>query len=102
MCGEDVARRYLAHRIVDLYKDAINFYDLMQDSGNTDVGERDDDPRITEYRRAIEEFGKEFEKPYGWAADYFGKRSPTFYDIEKLVLDDNARYFYRVASQKCT
>ena len=99
MCGEEVARRYLAHRIVDLNKDAIKYYDLMQASGNADIGERDDDSRIIGYRRAMEEFGNDFRNPYGWAADYLEKRNPSFYDIEEVVLDDRARYFYRVASQ---
>ena len=99
MHGEEVARRYLAHKTVDFNEDAVAYHNFMQESGGASVDDRDSDVRIAEYRKAIEEFGKEFKNPYGWAADCLNNQRPSFRDIEKLVFDENARHLYRMANQ---
>lgn len=97
--GEQAARRYFEHKFVDLMKDVKQYEDVAQQRGD-DLDEsvyRDAVRR--KYERAIQEFGKDFKRPYGWAAECLRKRNPSFYDIEQFVFADNARYFYRMASQ---
>ena len=97
--GEDVARRYFAHKIVDLKKDADRYWNHMQHSADDRDSKVQYDKICGQYEKAIREFGKDFKSPYGWAADCLGKRNPRFSDIEKDLFGDNARYLYRMASE---
>ena len=98
--GEDVARRYFAHKIVDLKKDAGQYWNLMKHFVDGGDNKLHYEKICGQYEKAIREFGKEFKNPYGWAAVCFGGRSPRFDEIEKAVCEDGARYFYRSAIAK--
>ena len=100
--GEEVARRFLAHRIVDLRRDERNQRAFLK-AMDKDVGRWSDNPVAKKYQETIDEFGKDFKSDYGWAADVLQKRNPNFYEIEKNVFQDNEtnnmRYFYRQSSR---
>ncbi len=100
--GEDVAKRFLAHRIVDLRRDERLQRSYLKEMGR-DVGRWCDNPVAQKYQETIDEFGKDIRNDYGWAADVLQKRNPKFYEIEKNVFQDNEtnnmRYFYRQSSR---
>ncbi len=101
--GEETARRFLAHRFVDLKRDERHYQDFLEQRGEQ-VGEWRDNPVFLKFQEVIGEFGIGFERDYGWADDVFeGDRRITFYDIEKNIFEDNEtnnmRYFYRLANR---
>lgn len=101
--GEETARRFLAHRVVDLKSDERHYHDFLKRKGEH-VGEWRDNPVFLKFQEVIDEFGKGFKKDYGWAADALGgERRITFYAIEKNIFEDNEtnnmRYFYQLANR---
>ena len=99
--GEEMARRFLSHRIVDVKRDARHYRDFLKREGEY-VEESTDDPVDLKFRETIDEFGKEFKEDYGWAADVFkGKGRITFRRIEDDIFEDNdsVRYFYQLANR---
>ena len=97
--GEDVARRYFAHKIIDLKKDADQLWCRMQHDHGDVVLKENYEKICEEYDKAVREFGEVFRRPYGWAAICFGGRNPRFDEIESDICGREARYFYRSASQ---
>ena len=51
-----------------------------------------------EYAVAIQKYGSEFRKPYGWAARALRKKSANFMEIERSVQLDHFRPYYKLAS----
>ena len=109
--GEETARRFLAHRIVDVRRDTLHYLEFLKRPGEH-VEESVDDPVDLKFREAIDEFGKDFKEDYGWAKDVFKERRKITFrriedDIFKFIFKDSVnvegidtvRYFYQLANR---
>ena len=63
--GEEVARRYFLHKLVDLKKDVEQLQNVIQQSGGDGDGKIYRDVICREYEKVVEEFGKDFKNRYG-------------------------------------
>lgn len=88
--GPDLALRYLAHADVQAARDI-------------DPSDLEDDEKLREQVRrseyAIQQFGDELRKHYGWACKITDKQQPNFEHIEKLAEKTEGRALYKHASQ---
>ena len=50
-----------------------------------------------ERKRLCDKYGKEFKRPYGWAASALGTKQPNFREIERAVQRSEMRPFYKLA-----
>ncbi len=51
-----------------------------------------------EKKELLQQYGKNFETDYGWAASTLNLNRPTFTDIEKSISLDHFRPFYKLAN----
>ena len=52
----------------------------------------------SEHDNLVRRFGKDYKKPYGWAASAIGIKSPSFDQIERHIGLDHMRPYYGMAS----
>lgn len=96
--GEETAKRYVAHQLVEA-KAGMDEYSRS----NTSLGYKPLSKRATtkidsDYRVALEEYGKEFASPFGWAAKDLKKKKPIFSDLEAAAGRAWMRTYYKMAS----
>ncbi|MGK0255352.1 MAG: hypothetical protein ACI9OE_002884 [Mariniflexile sp.] len=100
--GQECARRFYFHDIIDSY-DGMKEHKKYEHRLNEKAPEQSIiDSCKLEYNNAIKEFGKGFERHYGWAAHFFTERTPRsvgFASLEKDVGLDHMRPYYKWASQ---
>lgn len=95
--GQDVARRYLKHQWVEIYRMAREYHEHAERLGlNIEASEVDEARK--DFQKVVSEFGPEFGTPYGWAAAALGIRNPTFRDIMKATNFEHWRPYYRLAN----
>lgn len=71
--GEQLAERYIAHRVVEA-KYGKDQYELCYEQlGYQPLTQEECDEIEKEFEDAISTYGKEFSGPYGWAVDYVPK-----------------------------
>lgn len=96
--GEQLARRYTEHQVIESYRVAMEYQECCEDLGYEPMSGEE----VKEMERAREEllqsYGRDFDSPYGWASEAVGKGRPTFRDIEKAVGIHHFRAHYRMAS----
>ncbi|ACJ27723.1 Conserved hypothetical protein [Shewanella piezotolerans WP3] len=100
--GEECARRFDAHEIIDCY-DGMKEHKKFEHRLNSKAPEQSiiDNYKIM-FDAAKKEFGKGFETHYGWAAIYFPDRTPKsvgFRALEQDVELEHMRPYYKMASQ---
>ena len=96
--GQDVAKRYLLHEVVESYKAAKDYERCY-----TQLGYAPTDPQEVRELKAsctalYQRFGKAFGEQYGWAAEILNKQRPSFADIERSVNLNHMRAHYRMSS----
>lgn len=97
--GQEVARRYLAHDVVQRRKSAV-LHDRYHEQLGYEPLAADERAEIeTAYVEALEEFGPGFGKEWGWAIPALPEDAqPVFKAIEEAVGLDHLRPHYRMAS----
>lgn len=95
--GDDVARKYQLHYVVQSYKSMRQFRELMQQLG--EVLTKDDvfDDLETCYKKVVNDLGDLFKQDYGWAESITAPQKPTLYNLERLIDKNYRRYYYRMA-----
>jgi hypothetical protein len=96
--GEQVAERYVQHQHVESRRAAHDYvacqerlgYEPLEPSELSDVEHA--------YKAVVARFGGAFTTQYGWAAQQFGIKKPSFSDIERAAGVDHLRAHYRMAS----
>ena len=96
--GEDVARRYFAHEIVESRKAAREYSRVHAQLGYPPLADSELDEIERDYRRVVALYGPSFRGSYGWASDALGKDHITFSEIEDSVNLGHMRGYYRMAS----
>lgn len=92
--GNGVAERYLYHRIISDYKDALDYQKHCNKLGWQPIPEAEIDALKTAHDSLIARYGKEFRSTYGWAAQTLGDKQPKFKDLETEVNLEHARPLY--------
>ena len=94
---EDLARRYLAHEVVESLKAEEELQEYHER-----LGYEPPDSTVEERQQIrddlVAEFGSDFLSDYGWAAPLV-KDKPTFTKLEQRATLDHWRPHYRMASQ---
>ena len=98
-CGENLAKRYIEHNVIESKRAVMEYKRHMSTLGHED--DIDDDEYIEichSYDNAINTYGSAFGGPYGWADGYLDGLRPNFSNIEKSIDLDHMRPYYRLAS----
>ena len=97
--GKDAAQRYVDHEFVEAYKGALQL-NKYESRLNVSGFSREELGQLkSQYDAAIELYGKDFGKPYGWAATFLRTGNQTFFDLEEAVGLDHWRPYFKWASQ---
>jgi hypothetical protein len=96
--GDDIARRYLEHDVIQAYKSALThrlYAQRLGQEGPTDE-EFDEAKRLRD--ELVDKYGREFKRDYGWAASVLPGEGRTFSEIEAATKLDHMRPYYKMAS----
>jgi hypothetical protein len=96
--GKDVAERFLAYEAVESHKALAPYQLHSRKLGYRRFSKKEEAASEAAYDAVLSRYGKDFAKPYGWAAAATKNPSPKFADLEKSVRLDHWRPFYRLAS----
>lgn len=96
--GNEVARRYLDHLVVDSFRMARMYREAAPKLGYAPLDEREWIELQQESAKLTTKYGASFAKEYGWAAGALANARPTFALIEKAVAFDKYRPYYKMAS----
>ena len=97
--GQECAERFYWYDIVESYKGMIQhkkYEHRLNEKGNSEQ-EILQCKKI--YDEVIAKYGKTFKESYGWASNFITNKRVTFADIEKDILLDHMRPYYKWASQ---
>jgi hypothetical protein len=94
--GQEMARRYMCHHVIQAKKAAFQHRDYHQRLGGDPPSEQHLQ-RLQEMRNElVREFGSAFAEEWGWAASVIDK--PNFRKIEEATKLDHLRPYYKMAS----
>ncbi len=97
--GKGAAQRYIDHEFVEAYKGALQLNKYKSRLNVSGFSIEELGQFKSKYDAAIECYGKDFGKPYGWAATFLRTGNQTFFDLEEAVGLDHWRPYYKWASQ---
>jgi hypothetical protein len=97
--GSEAAKGYLDHEFVEAYRGASQLNKYQSRLNASAFSEQELAEFKSQYETVIEQYGKRFGKPYGWAAPFLDSRNPTFFALEEKVGLDHWRPYYKWASQ---
>lgn len=92
--GGEVAERYLLHRFISDYKDAIDYQKHHTKLRWSALPAEEIDALRTVYDSLLQRYGDEFKNTYGWASEAIGNKKPKFADLEAEANLEHARPFY--------
>lgn len=98
--GEQLAERYIAHRVVE-DKSGKDQYELCHKQlGYQPLTKKESNDIEKAFEAAMSKYGKEFSGPYGWAAGYVqkGKRGIGLKEIEMAAQQSAMASYYKLAS----
>lgn len=96
--GEDLARRYTDHQVVESLRAAKDYRECSQRLGYEPMTEFEFEEIRQAYEEVVQRYGDTFKTQYGWAADALGHRQPSLKEIERVAGIDHLRAHYRLAS----
>lgn len=96
--GNDVAERYMKHRIIETYKAAKEFQEYCEKNGEIPFTNEEMEKLHKKRENLIEMYKKSFKERYGWAADALNNPNPNFTDIMRDVEFSHLLPSYRMAS----
>ena len=96
--GQDLAERYLLHNNIQVYKAARQYRKYSERINYEPMSEEEFEDIKSEHDNLVRRFGKDYKKPYGWAASAIGIKSPNFDQIERHIGLDHMRPYYGMAS----
>lgn len=97
--GEEVAKRYVDHQVVESWKAAQLHQEKCARLGQDPFSDEELRSLKKEYDLTLQKYGKKFCKDYGWAAVALGNKPPNFAEIEKSIRLDHLRTYYKLASR---
>jgi hypothetical protein len=96
--GEELARRYIAHQVVESFHAAKDYRECSERLGYEPLTEFEFAEIQKDYEEVVRLYGDTFKTQYGWAASALGRNKPSLKDIEKATGIDHLRAHYRMAS----
>ncbi|WP_425291223.1 DUF5677 domain-containing protein [Spirosoma linguale] len=96
--GEETAKRYLHHYVVDSYEAALAHQEYYQRLGYEPIPVDEFKDIKDDYDQTISEYGDSFKGQYGWAANALGLKKPTYKDVETSVKLDHLKPYYKYAT----
>ncbi len=98
--GEALAKRYVAHEVVESRKAAREYQKHCDTLGYEPLTREELSELEQQYEDAVSRYGREFKAPYGWAASIAQRRNPSFSDIERAAGIEHLRSYFRLASHQ--
>jgi hypothetical protein len=96
--GDELAERYEQHQLIEAWKAALQYQRHRKRLRQKPLSEQTIKKIEDDRAQALETYGPEFGKPYGWAAKHLAKRDPTIADIQEAAGIDHLGPYYRMAS----
>lgn len=96
--GAECAERFYFHEYVEAYKGATMHKSYEDRIREKTPSEKEIAELKEEHDRIIDQYGKAFKKPYGWAAAFTNNDNTTLTHIEMDVELDHLRPYYKIAS----
>lgn len=97
--GDDLARRYMDHEIIETKAELDEYQRCYQKLGLQPIEYRERKRIEREYERILGKYGKEFRTPYGWAASHLDHPRPLVNDLARAVSYSHMYPYYKLASQ---
>lgn len=95
----DIAERFLGHRAIERYKDALQYQEHCEVLGYERFSQDKIDSMRSEYDELVVRYGESYKKPWGWAKPLLpSQQTPDFAKLEKLAGLEHFRSWYRLAS----
>lgn len=98
--GDDLAERYLDHDAVAMQRSVENELKHAEGDGLRPVSMTEEKAVRRDYDEVIALYGKEFARPYGWAAKHLALKNPTFQDLERAIGREALPPSYKWSSYK--
>ena len=96
--GDDIARKYQLHYVVQSLKSMRQFRGLMKQLGDEPTANEGFDDLESFYQKVVRDEGSSFKRDYGWASSVVtDSRNITMADLEKLADKNYRRYYYKMA-----
>jgi hypothetical protein len=95
---DTLARRYVLHRVSQNYRASVSYQLHHQKTNSPPISDEVIARLKDEADELILEFGRDFSKDWGWAAQLVGKARVTFADLENRRQRDGLRPNYKWAS----
>lgn len=95
--GNDVARKYLEHNIIDSYHGSQEFMKYHKKLKQPPLASKELKNLKQDFNNLKDKYGSNFMKRYGWAAEALRKSNPSIENIESDVGFDKYRPFNRMA-----
>jgi len=83
--GQDVARRYLEHQFVEMYRGAVKYQEYCGLLGEEPLSKEEIDDLRSRCGELVTKYGRDYKKDYGWAAEALSPRRPTFAAIAESI-----------------
>lgn len=96
--GELTAKRYVAHQVVESFRAAKDYQACCQRLGYEPMSESEIQQLKEAFDSVLQQYGSNFEGPYGWAANVLSPEYANFRRIENASGIDHFRAYYRMAS----
>lgn len=96
--GEPLARRYLEHDVVESKLAADEYARCHAALGFRPLSQRDRKTIDVAFAAMVAQYGVDFGKPYGWAAQSLGLKRVTFRNLEDKAQRSPMRSYYKMAS----
>jgi Family of unknown function (DUF5677) len=96
--GDEVARRYLEHRAISSWHEVEDFQAFATRLGQVPYTPEELEEMAGERTDLLVRYGKDFDRPWGWAAAALYPAPPTFRSLETAVDLAHWRPYYAMAS----
>jgi len=96
--GDELARRYLDHNIVDIKKASDKYMEIAVLAGYEPISDEERADIETKYQNSLTKHGRDFRREYGWASEVIGNPNPKFVDLVKKSDRDTLQSYYKMAS----
>jgi hypothetical protein len=95
---EDLSQKYLDYSIAESYHERLEYQKNYKKLGYKPFSKKDNHNADIQFNFLKEKYGKDFEKAYGWAAEYLLPGKRTFAGMEETVEFKHMRPFYKMAN----
>ena len=96
--GDELARRYLDHNIIDQKKAADKYMEVVKVTDYAPISDSELHQLEKDYQNALDKHGNDFRREYGWASNVIGNPNPKFVDLIKKTNRETLQSYYKMAS----